>query len=295
MFQEYQEIMFKRYNEARAHFRSHPDELIELEHYIANLLENIIIDNRNEINRDYNEASYLYPFWKNYPPDERGRQPVGDQYPWIEVGEHAIGSKLARLLPAYFAVSDYGIPAGPDQRFVLASDEVSRITNGYTNAFWLFSDIKSVGPRDDAFHAVMSHNQISGSGIWDHVHTGVKNGIIKACGQRASHLFYCSIPPIYVLSNGTVVPVINVVIKPLYAMLPADNGGQPLSKITLATIPNGLLLEEGPRYLQRYPSLFFPGKDDSGKNPLKIRARVDFRILQKIAIWRIKEIYMRDN
>ena len=48
--------------------------------------------------------------------------------------------------------------------------------------------------------------------------------------------------------------------------------GQPLSRITLACIPNGLLLTEKPNYLREYPGLLFPGKDDKDKNPQKMRA-----------------------
>ena len=295
MFEEQRDFAFSAYKEARRFLCEHSDILIELEHFMATTMFALLDSAREEIIRDYNEASRLYPFWQNYPPDDRGRQPVGDQYPWIEVGEHAIGAKLPRLLAQKFVIYDYGIPVGPDERFVLQSEDIRRLTEGWTDSLWLFSDIKSVGPRDDAMHAVMSHNQITGSGKWNRKSDVVKNDVMIAKGQRAQHDFHCSIPPIYILSDGRVVPVINVVVKPLYAMISPDNpqgGGQPLSKITLATIPNGLLLEEGPRYLQQYPSLLFPGKDDKGMNPLKLRARVDFEILKEIADWRIQVLNM---
>lgn len=44
-------------------------------------------------------------------------------------------------------------------------------------------------------------------------------------------------------------------------------------------VPNGLLLTCNPDYLSKYPSLFFPGKEDNGKDPRKIRIRVSFEIL----------------
>ena len=62
--------------------------------------------------RDYNEASYLNPFWANYSPDYRGRAHVGDQVPWIEVGEHAVGHKLNRLIAAKYKKAEVGLPFG---------------------------------------------------------------------------------------------------------------------------------------------------------------------------------------
>ncbi len=80
----------------------------------------------DEIARDYNEATFLHPFWQNYPPEDRGRAPKGDQIPWIEVGEHVFGAKLARFLPQQFKVADPGLPTGPDVRFLLEQFQSSR-------------------------------------------------------------------------------------------------------------------------------------------------------------------------
>lgn len=71
------------------------------------------------------------------------------------------------------------------------------------------------------------------------------------------------------------------------------NVGQPLSKIKIACIPNGLLLTQAPNYIKNHPHLFFPGKDDKSKDPRKIRARVSFGVLKEIDDWRVKEIYIR--
>lgn len=247
-----------------------------------------------EIIRDYNEASYLYPFWKNYPPEERGRQPKGDQFPWIEVGEHSIGRKLSRLLSADFEIRDAGLPVGPDERLLLGSKEIRARLKQLTRWAWLFCDIKSVGPRDEAPHAVMSHNQISGDGLWKNPADGVKNTILRATGMRSSHDFHCTVPPLFVLSDGIVAPVVHLVIKPIYRMLSLSTSGkesgQPIREIVIVTIPNGLLLAYGPSYLKEYPSLFFPGKDDKKKDFRKLRARVSFEVLQSIADWRLQRI-----
>jgi hypothetical protein len=291
MFNQYRARQFRAYNSTRGKWIKNPHPLIALERFVTDRVVDLLQQASAEIIRDYNEASYLNPFWQNYPPDERGRQPVGDQFPWIEVGEHSIGRKLARLLARDFEIRDTGIPTGPDERFLLTSPDVGRCLENVTQSAWVFIDIKSVGPRDEAPHAVMSHNQISGDGIWTKPEKGMKNTILNATGSRAQHEFHCSVSPLYVLSDGTVAPVVHLVVKPIYKMLSLTNPmstGQPLRAIAVVCIPNGLLLACNPGYLKQYPNLFFPGKDDKTKNPLKIRARVSFEILRTIADWRVR-------
>jgi hypothetical protein len=287
MFNQYREEQFKRYNEARAFFVSNPQTLIQTEQFCMSLLSKFIKENHDEIQRDYNEASFLYPFWQNYPPDDRGRMPKGDQFPWIEVGEHVFCPKISRFLGDRFQVSDTGLPTGPDDRYIISGRQLHTILD-ITDSVWLFIDIKSVGPRDDQDHAVMSHNQISGNGTWTEKDFGVINDTMTAKGQRVSHPFHCAIPPLFVLSDGTIAPVIHIVLKPVYKMLAlfGEEKGQPLSRLSLVSIPNGILLTENPNYLQTYPGLLFPGKDDKEKDPCKIRARVSFEILRQIAAWR---------
>ncbi len=296
MFNRFNEMQFTEYTKAISFFNINKQYLIDLELFISEQMKNFLLININEIVSDYNEASYLFPFWKNYPPEERGRSPIGDQFPWIEVGEQVLGSKVSRHLVQRFVVRDCGLPSGPDQRYVISSPEIMRLTS-YTNSCWIFIDVKSVGPRDDAEHAVMSHNQISGNGNWSRIDSGIENDIITASGRRTSHPFHCAIPPIYVLSDGTVVPVVNIVLKPVYDMLGINNlepeGGQPLSRIDLAIIPNGILLFGKDGYLKHHPHLFYPGKDDKTKNVRKMRARVDFNTLKEINSWRYWSINIK--
>jgi len=284
---------FTRYNNSRDYFIENYRCLIELEKMFSETVVQFVAENIEEIKSDYNEASYLFPFWQNYPPEDRGRMPIGDQYPWIEVGERVFGSKLSGYLRQHFGVRDCGIPTGPDERFVLSSDRIRQICK-ITDLCWLFLDIKSVGPRDDQEHAVMSHNQVSGDGKWESVEKGVENTNIIAKGKRATHPFFCAIPPLYVLSDDTVVPVVHVTIKPVYRMINQSvsrkEGGQPLDRVVVFTIPNGILLCINPNYVDKYPGLFFPGKDDNGKDPKKKRARISFDILRKIDSWRVTEI-----
>lgn len=297
MYNSFRELQYQKYNEAKEYFETNYNYLIDLEKYFSQYMKELLSLNIAEIVADYNEASFLFPFWQNYPPDDRGRKPKGDQYPWIEVGEHAVGCKIGRLLDKDFMIRDTGIPTGPDQRFVLKNRQLLDITSGFTDSCWLFIDIKSVGPRDDFDHIVMSHNQISGDGKWENKDTGIINEVMQANGVRTSHDFHCSVPPIYVLSDGTILPIVLMAIKPVYKMLSLEgNGlsGQPLRKISIITIPNGILLQENPKYLQSYPKLLFPGKDDKGKNPLKVRCRISFEILKKIDLWRVEDIILSE-
>lgn len=164
-------------------------------------------------------------------------------------------------------------------------------SSGLTDTVWLCIDIKSVGPRDDADHTVMSHNQISGSGDWGEVAAGVFNRPMIACGARSAHDFHPALPPILILPDNSVAPVITMAVKPVYTMTPADAGqsgwmGQPLQRVDCITIPNGLLLVESPGYLHNFPGLLFPGKDAKEKDPRKLRARISFAKLRQIAQWR---------
>ena len=289
MFNAKRLYLYNNYIHAINHFNNNPTELINLEHYITNIVNNIIITNYSEIEHDYNEASYLNAFWANYPPDDRGRAPVGDQIPWIEVGEHSVGHKLERLIGTQYQISEIGLPSGADNRFVLYDKTISEITNGLTNCAFVFLDIKSVGPRDNFNHTVISPYQVSGDGYWPSPDHNMENSTMMASGLRVSHTFYPAISPLYPLTDGHVAPTIHLFVKPVYKMLTGTHKGQPLESIKNVCVPNGLLLCNNPNYLKQYPGLFFPGKDDKKKDPRKIRVRVSFDILSKIAAWRVNE------
>lgn len=291
MFEEYSEIQYKLYHKALNYYTTHYERIIDIEKFVMDEILHFIYLHKPEIVRDYNEASYLYSFWKNYPPLDRGKDPVHDQYPWIEVGEQVFGNKLARYFNANFHVRDSGLPSGSDDRCIISSERIQEIL-GITDSAWVFIDIKSAGPRDNFEHVVMSPYQISGSGNWTNVNSGIQNDPILATGKRVAHQFLCSLSPIYVLSEKIIVPLTTFAIKPVYKMLKADGRtiGQPLELIKVASIPNGLLLTRTPGYMNIHPSLFFPGKDDKSKDLRKIRARVSFDELREIASWRVKDI-----
>lgn len=293
MYFQHRHAMFREYNRARTFCIDHPEILIGLEKYIVDICTEILQEFYFEFKADYDEASYLHPFWANYPPENRGRSPVGDQVPWIEVGEHAIGDKLNRIMSARFRIREVGIPSGADNRFVLSSDEILDITGNMTDSAMVFLDIKSVGPRDDKEDAVLSPYQVSGDGIWTDVNAAVYNSPIRAKGQRVVHPFYPAVSPIYILSDGTITPTVHIFIKPVYNMLNQAHDahtGQPLDHIRIICVPNGLLLCNKPAYLEEKPGLLYPGKDTSDKAPEKKRCRASLPLLRTIAQWRVIDI-----
>lgn len=290
MYNRYRTEMHKTYNFARNILTERPEIQIAIEEYVAKLCHTILDEHYYEFVSDYNEASYLHPFWELYPPEDRGRSPVGDQVPWIEVGEHAIGHKLSRLISEFHEVREIGLPSGADNRFIMTSDAIMEITNGLTGSVMVFLDIKSVGPRDDFEHTVISPYQVSGDGIWSDSSKSLVNSQMLASGRFATHTFSPAISPIYVLSDGTIAPTIHIFVKPVYYMRSlACNGdrGQPLKSIRVICVPNGLLLTINPNYLNYLPGLFFPGKDDRNKPEAKMRCRVSFQLLSHIALWRV--------
>lgn len=292
MFHENREFLFQNYQRARDFFLQRPELLIQLEAYTAQLVNEILGQSYLEIEGDYNEASFLHPFWANYPPEDRGRASVGDQIPWIEVGEQAVGHRLCRILSQQFRISEVGLPSGADNRFVLYSPEIREITCGLTDCAFVHLDIKSVGPRDKADHTVLSPYQVSGDGIWRNPEENLENSPMRAAGRRVDHTFYPAISPIYSLTSGAIAPTVHLFVKPVYQMLgliSKHREGQPLESIQSVCVPNGLLLCCNPNYLRMYPGLFFPGKDDRNKNPHKVRVRVSFALLRRIAPWRVSE------
>ena len=294
MLQGYRLKAHSIYNDARQHLIERSELLIELERVVSQQVEEVLAPLMPTVVEDYNAASVVYPFWEAYPPLERGRQPKGDQFPWIEVGEHTIGTRLARALAFEFEGSDMGFPSGADQRLILRSNLFSKASR-LTDIVWLNIDIKSAGPRDNFDHTVMSHNQISGSGLWTDPDEPLRNDPMVAIGASRSHAFYPALPPLIVTPDLKLAPTITIALKPVYSMEPPTFGGswagQPLDCVSLATIPNGLLLTDGAQYLEKHPGLLFPGKDDKTKDDRKRRARVSFAKLRKIADWRNQKVW----
>ncbi len=76
MYNEKRIMLYGNYIQALNFYTHNPDALINLERHITSTINELIVANYEEIEHDYNEASYLNPLWSNYPPEERGRAPV---------------------------------------------------------------------------------------------------------------------------------------------------------------------------------------------------------------------------
>jgi hypothetical protein len=243
-------------------------ESVEQE-YMKFLLEATLSAAEN-IYRDFSQAMSLSPFWINYPPRQRGRSPRGTSIPWGEVGEKTISANLIRAISLKDqSISFPGLPLGGDIRFATS------------NALVHF-DMKLAGPNDNAHEIVASPHQISGDGLsWN---GGIVNSPVKVTGNKATMHFQPELPPFY--ANGKqVLLCLTYFLKVIYIV--KDLGIQPLHYLELVCVPNGLLLFDGPRYVQAQ-GLFIPGKDI--RSLVKKRTRVRLDPLARLAEWRCMRI-----
>lgn len=252
-----------------------PEYLLELEEQYMVFLQGLVADAAMRIFLDFGKATALMPFWRNYPPIQRGRAPTGTSIPWSEVGQTAIGFNIIRALSqADPDITFPGLPSGADVRFL-------------TNDALVHFDVKITGPNDRADEVVASPNQVSGDGVsW---RDGVFNSPVPVSGNRASMIFQPELPPFYVI-EGRVYPCITIFLKGVYEVEAIEY--QPLTKLELVCVPNGLLAFDGPRYLNE-PGLFIPGKDE--KNHPKKRVRVRMGPLSRIAAWRRVTVWERQK
>ena len=227
---------------------------------------------------DFGRANDLLPFWRNYPPKQRGRAPSGTSIPWSEVGEKSLSSNLLRaILEKDPTITFPGLPFGGDVRFANAEALIH-------------FDVKLTGPNDRADEVVAPPQQLSGDGAkWQN---GITNTPFAVTGTRANMSFYPKLPPFYVL-DGSIRLCLTYFLKAVYTV--QEYGVQPLHYLEVACVPNGLLLFDGPVYA-RTPGLLIPGKDDQTKPPEDKRVRVRLNPLATIQQgWRCRQIVLRDN
>lgn len=222
---------------------------------------------------DFGQAVELRPFWKNYPPIQRGRAPTGTSIPWSEVGQTAIGYNIIRALSQDNPdITFPGLPSGADLRFL-------------TKDALVHFDVKITGPNDRADEVVASPNQLSGDGIqW---RDGVINSPITINGNRATMIFQPELPPFYII-EGRLYPCLTIFLKGVYTV--EEIGYQPLIKLELVCVPNGLMSFAGSNYVTQ-PGLFIPGKDE--KTHKKKRVRVRMGPLSSLAAWRRVTVWER--
>jgi hypothetical protein len=245
------------------------------------LFRDVIQNNIDLLKQEFDLSSDLYPFWANYPPEQRGRQPIGDSVPWIEVSQASLTANIIRLVAssgAFGNVSFPGLPSGGDTKFA-------------TEDAFIHFDIKATGPRDATDEVVASRNQISGDGKnWNA--KGLINSIVNVRTQRKIQPFRPELPPFYLLKDKILV-CLTYFLKTVYRI---DRPGvQPLSYLELVCVPNGLLLFAGPKYCERHSGLLSPGKDDQ-KVPLeKRRRRVNLTPLSQIDSWRCVQFVLDES
>ncbi len=257
------------------------EPIIRAEQKYMQLFQKLIGDDAQILKRDFDLSSELYPFWANYPPEQRGRQPVGDSVPWIEVGQTSLTANITRLVVRsglFGDVSFPGLPSGGDMRFA-------------TQDAFIHFDVKVTGPRDATDEVVASRNQISGDGInWDA--NGLVNSEVKVRTKRSIQPFRPELPPLYILGERRLV-CLTYFLKAVYRI--EQPGVQPLSYLELVCVPNGLLLFDGPRYCDNFPGLLSPGKDDSTVPLARRRRRVNLTPLAGIGRWRCVQFMLDDS
>jgi len=77
MFKQFINEQHSSYQSTINYYKNNPNCLIDIERFVMNEILHFIELQLPEIVRDYNEASYLHSFWKNYTPLDRGRSSGG--------------------------------------------------------------------------------------------------------------------------------------------------------------------------------------------------------------------------
>lgn len=223
------------------------------------------------MHEDFDDSAYaLIPFWRNYPPEQRGNKPTGSATPMLELGEKLTSSHLIRAVSEHFDdVTFPGLPTGGDVRFATADALVH-------------FDIKVSGPNETTDDLVVPPNQVSGDGAASNEY-GVLNSthpIMK--GAALNYNFHPKLPPLYLL-NGRTLVCLTFYLKVIYDT--QGFGIHPLRYFELVCVPNGLLMFDGPR-LCNTRKLLAAGKDDKAKAENTKRMRVKLIPLAALNPWR---------
>lgn len=262
---------------ARQQILDEPKVILDLEQKYMEFLLGVVLDRAERIFLDFSIASQeLLPFWKNYPPEQRGRQPTGTATPMLELGEktlseHLISEIAERLTDVRFP----GLPTGGDIRFSTA------------DAFIHF-DIKITGPNDNPNELVVPPNQVSGDGaFW--VNDALSNSTWPVYYGRTGAINYNFQPklsPIYILDSQPLI-CLTFFLKAVYTV--TRYGIQPLGYFELVCVPNGLLMFASYQ-LANTTGLIIAGKDDKKKFESTMRIRIRLDPLATIDSWRCIKI-----
>lgn len=252
-----------------------PEKILQVEKaYMKSLLE-LLEETAGSISVDFTEnANALTPFWKNYPPEQRGNQPTGQSVPWLDLGEKTVSEHVVSVLRRKFPdVSFPGLPTGGDIRFA-------------TGDVLIHLDIKLTGPNDNPDEIVVPPNQVSGDGVnWR------RGGLVNSQwpiyyqarrGGKLNYHFHPKLPPFYILKDCTML-CLTFFLKVVYTV--RSFGAQPLRHFELISVPNGLLMFDGPKY-GNTNGLIIPGKDEAKKREDTKRIRIRLDPLAQVADWR---------
>lgn len=262
------EELAELYSKYRKDTLLNPEFIIGIEKQYSIKLVDLCLKAASKLKADFDDAVFLKSFWWNYAPRPRGRKPREDSIPWGEVGEKVISHNLVMHLDDAFPEIEFvGLPFGGDVRF-MTKDAI------------IHFDIKLTGPNDNPNEVVVSPYQVSGDGyIWNQ--TGYLNSKVSVKGPRRAMEFQPELPPIYIGKDGKIRYCLTFFLKVIYSV--KSKGTQPLESMELVSVPNGLLMFDGPKYCNN-PGLMTPGKDE--KTFKHKRSRIKLVPLSKIDSWR---------
>lgn len=261
------------YNEARQSLlKDDCRKILKLEENVTNKLSKSLLDVASDIKKDFDTASQLKPYWEKYAPFQRGHKPRGEAFPWGEVGEKVIEGYVYSLAPRIFDnVRFVGVPYGHDIRF-LSGDSFVHI------------DTKSTGPTDNAEEVVSSPNQVTGTGKLEQ-NCVVYNDMVEMRGKRVRRDFQPELAPFYIIDDR-ILPTLTFYIKVVYSV--KILGNQPLEYLEIICVPNGLILFDGPKLINKIQGLFTPGKDEV--KVVRKRTRIKLKPLSQLDSWRCQKI-----
>jgi hypothetical protein len=274
------------YFQERDRLLNNTNEIVRAEESFQDeLVHNVLANCFASIHREFSISPVtLLRFWQNYPPEQRGRQPMGHSVPWLELGEKVLAFNIiSELSKRHPNLKFHGLPTGGDMRFTLPG-------------LYIHLDIKMTGPNDNPNEVVVPPNQVSGAGEEWNEH-GVLNSSfpIHYQSRSKSHLinywFQPKLPPFYII-DGKPHLTITAFIDAIYDV--QGFGNHPLKKLEMSIVPNGLIMFDTKR-LAETPGLLIAGKDDKTVPDDSKRVRVRLDPLSTIDSWRSIQMITLDT
>lgn len=256
----------------RDRLTSDPQLILDHEKRVTDLLADIVENAVERIAQAIDDIDLNSPFWVHYKPAQRGNKPTGNNTPWAEGIEKETIAVLAQEISKHASYGgQFGLPFGGDTRFVI-DQAVDHL------------DVKASGRTESKIHEVVAEqNQLSGDGI-DFDETGVRNSRVRAKLPRRTVMRQPRLSPLYIHPrSGEPLLTTTHFVRVCYDEI---DGRQPITGITLVSVPNGLLLWQP----GRYPKLLGAGKDAKKVNALDRRLRIKYpHYPDDERSWRVRE------